>query len=190
MTKNFKIAFTSTGILLGITGILAGIITYNWNKKQVDIFSLEKPKQLKKVAKLNISEKLKINKEAFLKKQETNLSKAINLESAAVKSPLVIDQVKLEKIQDKMPWSIDKAFSSKFNKTDILKWITKNPYKTAGIVLAGVSGATLLAISGTFFVSYMAASNPDDILHGLALFGFINKEKLMRRHNSTLRLEQ
>ncbi|MDJ1646422.1 hypothetical protein [Mycoplasma phocimorsus] len=184
MSKRFKIVPFSTGALLGIIGISAGIIAYNLNKKQFDISFLEKTKQLIKVTKPNISEKLRIKKEAFLKKQEINLPKLVKLESTAVE-PYVANQAKLKKIQDKIPDEINKNFSLKPKKTDILKWITKNPYKTAGIVLAGVTGATLLAISGTFLVSYVAVSNPDDILHGLALFGFISIDRLMRTPKST-----
>ncbi|MDJ1646423.1 hypothetical protein [Mycoplasma phocimorsus] len=174
MTKRFKIALFFTGIFLSITGISAGIIAYNLNKKQVNISSLEKPKQLIKVSKLNISEKFKNNKKVFLKKQEINLPKLVKLESAVVELP-INDQVKLEEIQDKITEEIDKTFFLKFKKTDILKWITKNPYKTAGIISVGVVGATLLAISGTFLLSY-ATGGYSDLVHGLGYFGLIDKK--------------
>ncbi|MDJ1645845.1 hypothetical protein QLQ80_01930 [Mycoplasma sp. M5725] len=162
MTKRFKIALFFTGIFLSITGISAGIIAYNLNKKQVNISSLEKPKQLIKVSKLNISEKFKNNKEVFLKKQEINLPKLVKLESAVIELP-INDQVKWEEIQDKITEEIDKTFSPKSKKTDILKWMIENPYKAAGIISAGVVGAGI-AVTSIFFTSLFIAK-PHEYVH-------------------------
>ncbi|MDJ1645851.1 hypothetical protein QLQ80_01960 [Mycoplasma sp. M5725] len=173
----FKIALTSTGILLGIVAISTGIIAHNLNKKQVNIFSLEKPKQLIKVEKLNISEKLKINKEAFLKKQEINLLKVVNLESAVVELQAA-DQVKLEKIQDKISEKINKTFSLKPKKTDILKWMIENPYKTAGIISSGIIGSSLVAT--TLFFTTLFMVKHDEYISFLALLktkGILNTQE-------------
>ncbi|MDJ1647460.1 hypothetical protein [Mycoplasma phocimorsus] len=115
MTKKFKIVLSFIGIFLSITGISAGIIAYNLNKKQVNISSLEKPKKLIKVSKLNISEKFKNNKEVFLKKQEINLPKLVKLESAVVESQ-VTEHEKLKEIQDKIHEEIDKTLFPKSKK--------------------------------------------------------------------------
>ncbi|MDJ1649121.1 hypothetical protein [Mycoplasma phocimorsus] len=167
MTKSFKIALTSTGILLGITGILASIITYNWNKKQVHIFSLQKPKQLKKAVKLNISEKLKINKEELLKKQEINLPKVVNLESAIVVNPPIANYKKLEEIKDKISEKIGETFSLKLKKNDILKWVIENPYKSAGIISGAIAGAGLVVTSTFFTVLFI--TKPHEYVHFKAL---------------------
>ncbi|MDJ1649123.1 hypothetical protein [Mycoplasma phocimorsus] len=177
MTKRFKIALFFTVIFLSITGISAGIIAYNLNKKQVNISSLGKPKQLIKVSKLNISEKFKNNKEVFLKKQEINLPKFVKLESAVVESP-INDQVKLEEIQDKIHEEINKISYSKPKKIDILKWMIENPYKTAGIISVGVVGTGLVVTVGLFSVLY--AINPRDFATGLAILHLIEESEIIK----------
>ncbi|MDJ1647461.1 hypothetical protein [Mycoplasma phocimorsus] len=64
----------------------------------------------------------------------------------------------------------------------------ENPYKTAGIISVGVVGVGLLAISGTFFISYVAAGSRDFSI-GLFKFGLINENNPLlnwtRSNNST-----
>ncbi|MDJ1645850.1 hypothetical protein QLQ80_01955 [Mycoplasma sp. M5725] len=195
MTKRFKIVLASIGIFLGITGISTGIIAHNLNKKQVNIFSLEKPKQLIKVSKLNISEKFKNNKKVFLKKQEINLPKFAKLESTVVEKPRlvkvyfkkhkVIKTEKNSKIDDdsNAPELIEKLKS-----TNILKWVIKNPYKTAGIVSGAIVGVGIVG-TATFFTT-LFIKQPREFGIFLELLKILNKEDAAKWGSASTNIPQ